>query len=297
MRYILPIFVLLPAPYVFTYLCASHTAHYIVADNHAPRATDYPFDHILYRPGKLCSTCRRSKPARSKHCGLCGHCVAKCDHHCPWVNNCLGRGNYRYFLALLISVDLLQVYGAYLSWWVLRPHLTIDSRNPFFSHGFLDDIVRAFAVAINTGGISVTGVGLLAASTASLPFGLFIYHCYLIWAGMTTNESSKWADLKDDVRDGFVFRADRQALAMHNRQSNLDHVDQGQNPALDDFKDESARMALWPVRSDAVLVRTRDGNPPQGQESLWSRVKNLTEVDNIYDLGAMNNLAADLQGL
>ena len=48
-------------------------------------------------------------------------------------------------------------------------------------------------------------VGMLAASTFLLPLGLLAYHCYLIWAGMTTNESQKWADWRDDMVDGVVF--------------------------------------------------------------------------------------------
>ncbi len=42
---------------------------------------NYPFDGVLFSEGKTCYTCETAKLARSKHCNICGHCVARFDHH------------------------------------------------------------------------------------------------------------------------------------------------------------------------------------------------------------------------
>ncbi|EMC99443.1 hypothetical protein BAUCODRAFT_64138 [Baudoinia panamericana UAMH 10762] len=285
---LLPIPLLLGLPYYFTYLCATHTSHYITTLNLNYRLQGYPFDHILYHPGPQCRTCALPKPARSKHCSLCGHCVAKCDHHCPWVNNCLGRGNYRYFLALLLSLGLLQLYGAYLSYYLLYPYfLAHRNRNVLFKRGYWSELGEAMAYAIHRGGLPIAGVGLLAASTAAMPLALLGYHCYLIWAGMTTNESQKWADWRDDMGEGCVFKASRKALKAHNR---------ARRGSEDDEDGDAVGAVRWPVESDQVVVRTNDGEPPVGQEGLWTRVWSLGDVENVYDLGGWDNLVEVLRG-
>ncbi|THH13862.1 hypothetical protein EW146_g6400 [Bondarzewia mesenterica] len=52
---------------------------------------------------KYCPTCQTYRSPRSSHLR---HCVDGCDHHCQWVNNCVGRRNYTYFFAFIFSATL-----------------------------------------------------------------------------------------------------------------------------------------------------------------------------------------------
>ena len=158
----------------------------------------------------------------------------------------------------------------------------------------------AFVFAMNIGGISISGVGLLAVSIAPLPFALLGYHLYLIWAGMTTNESAKWADWQEDMHDGVVWRGKRSVVDAHNREREARHLRarnraSGIDQDLDKSEEEDEHIP-WPKSSDQTILRTTDGRAPTGQEHLWEACTSLDLVDNIYDIGFWPNLIAVLQG-
>ncbi|ODH29207.1 hypothetical protein ACO22_03795 [Paracoccidioides brasiliensis] len=153
-----------------------------------------------------------------------------------------------------------------------------------------------FAIADD---IVVGAVFLLAVLTAPLPFAMLLYHLYLIWSGMTTNESAKWGDWRDDIADGLVFKAKKSEIYPQ-RHPDADIVE----PDIP-----------WPINTDHTLIFTSDGSPPRVGFSLdgectsitqpgklgtapdprWRRVQRLEDVVNVYDLGFWSNLREALR--
>lgn len=59
--------------------------------------------HETKRTGdrRHCKWCGKYKPDRCHHCRVCRTCILKMDHHCPWIYNCVGFGNHKYFFLLV----------------------------------------------------------------------------------------------------------------------------------------------------------------------------------------------------
>lgn len=117
---------------------------------------------------RFCDKCRIIKPDRCHHCSVCGTCVLKMDHHCPWVNNCVNFSNYKFFVLFLGYALLYCVYVAltsleyFISFW--RGELTSGGMGRFH-------ILFLFFVSL-----------MFAISLVSL----FGYHIYLVLMNRTT---------------------------------------------------------------------------------------------------------------
>eukprot|EP00640_Fibrocapsa_japonica_P002187 CAMPEP_0113935984 /NCGR_PEP_ID=MMETSP1339-20121228/2995_1 /TAXON_ID=94617 /ORGANISM="Fibrocapsa japonica" /LENGTH=342 /DNA_ID=CAMNT_0000938297 /DNA_START=54 /DNA_END=1082 /DNA_ORIENTATION=- /assembly_acc=CAM_ASM_000762 len=125
----------------------------------------------------FCKQCRRPKPPRAHHCHVCRKCVLKMDHHCPWVNNCVGFYNYRYFFLFMMYLWIGCVYGVLITF------------HPFIKLMHLEGHHRVTRLKIEASERSAVVLTFILA--VSVGFALTIlggWHVYLICSGQTTIE-------------------------------------------------------------------------------------------------------------
>ena len=100
--------------YCFTFngMCfmayVSHLRAAFADPGRIPEGMEAPFmsEHIEHKNCEKCTGKETWKPPRAHHCSECGFCVFKMDHHCPWINNCVGHHNMKYFLQFVLYIML-----------------------------------------------------------------------------------------------------------------------------------------------------------------------------------------------
>lgn len=125
---------------------------------------------------KYCPTCHIWRPPRASHCGVCNSCIISHDHHCKYLNNCVGYRNYRYFLWFLLTACVsctLVVVMSFLQIYHYRWEPT-ESINSF------KDSIQVYPL----------GFFLAIYSLVALvyPLLLLLFHLFLTVQNLTTRE-------------------------------------------------------------------------------------------------------------
>ncbi|XP_012587212.1 PREDICTED: probable palmitoyltransferase ZDHHC4 isoform X2 [Condylura cristata] len=189
---ILPYMLLVVNLAFFTLTCVSNPGT-ITKANELLFLQVYAFDEVMFPVNRSCPTCELRKPARSKHCSVCDRCVHRFDHHCIWVNNCIGAWNARYFLIYLMTLTASAASIAAVS-TVFLVHLVVVS--DLYSKTYIDDLGRAqvidFAFLIQYLFLTFPRIVFMLGFVIILSFLLGGYLCFSLYLAATNQTTNEW---------------------------------------------------------------------------------------------------------
>ena len=95
------------------------------------------------------------------------------DHYCPWMNNCVGYGNYRYFLLFMVYLLAGCLYVLAVTVLAFRGFNGKTGEGVLYYRQLHDALVYSFTVAISAGAAVAV---------------LLLWHVYLSLTNQTTIE-------------------------------------------------------------------------------------------------------------
>jgi hypothetical protein len=113
-------------PFLIVFIALSYidpAEDQVIYGGHGPRTDFDRHQHAHVITQLYCHVCDVNVTEKAKHCSACNKCIYSFDHHCIWLNTCIGGKNYRLFLSMLSLIvigtlfifinSLLQFIGSF----------------------------------------------------------------------------------------------------------------------------------------------------------------------------------------
>ena len=283
-------------------------------ENVQSKLDEWQYDDHFYEP-KWCVPCGLQRPARTKHCRVCDYCVSRFDHHCIWINNCVGQKNHLHFMVFLVNHMVVLQYVCYAG-----ACICVDTAFEYrlFDMWFIDgngqrmqatiSVVLQYIVNLHT------VIFALTAFTGLVSFifvGFICFQTYMICLNITTNEFFKWKDINsfcrrenhpewllikspfhDGIKENFleIFRCTKQCTGEKVERIAAPPVDTesprdtaaAERPQDDDFEDgvgcitAEGRLAHAP----SPYVADKKGQQPEQQQQQQQQKKKKKKKKN-----------------
>lgn len=139
---------------------------------------------VKFSPEKypnMCLLCNARVQAVSKHCQTCNRCTLDYDHHCVWLNTCIGSANYPWFLLLIHSLEVLMSLQLFTTLYLLLQIVLkginssqLARKYDFGEHGYCFVTLVTFVATVSFLALVWNGV-------------LVLFHVYLVITKQNTH--------------------------------------------------------------------------------------------------------------
>jgi len=110
----------------------------------------------------FCFFCRTIWSSTGVHCMTCGKCIEGFDHHCPFVNSCIGNKNHANFLNFLAISTIYTMVSIANNSWVIYKNWSLCTE-----FGYPNDFCNDYEASITI--VSVCCVFILINLIQALP--------------------------------------------------------------------------------------------------------------------------------